>query len=507
MAKIVDQYGNALRSNRQRDLPAHLARAIHARYDAAQTSDEFKTYWANADAFDADSAHNQQVRHTLVKRSRYELANNGYADGIAQTYANDLVGIGPSLRMQTGSPGFNQLVEREWRAWTKAIHFRRKLWTMAHAKHGDGEAFGVIRRNPRVNHPVKLDLVLHETEQIQTPMVPLDDGDYIDGIKFDQFGNPLWYDLLTQHPGTTGTARITFDPERIPANRMLHWFKMRRPGQHRQVPETSSTLNLGAAARRYRESNLSTAEKIANFTLFLKSIFPPSELDDVEPMEILEMAKGMMTTLPNNLEPLQLKAEHPPATFEAFHKILVNEQARPKSMPYNKAACDSSDYNFASGRLDHQTYYAEIDVDREDGDDLVLDPLFDVWFEASILVFGWLGGNPEAVSPSAKSHGWDWPKHRVADVKSEASANETKLKTGQVGLHQIYSEAGMDLEDELPKMAETYGVTVDEMRTRLLDAIFPPKGSAETPNPPPEEATPIGAILPRNGHNSAKVVR
>src|SRR5690606_27773756 len=90
-----------------------LGRRLHATYDAARTSDEFKNYWANADALDADSANSREVRQKLVQRSRYEVANNAYADGIAQTITNDLVGVGPSLRMLTGSTGFNQMVERE----------------------------------------------------------------------------------------------------------------------------------------------------------------------------------------------------------------------------------------------------------------------------------------------------------------------------------------------------------------------------------------------------------
>ena len=50
--------------------------------------------------------------------------------------------------------------------------------------------------------------------------------------------------------------------ERIAADRVLHWFKMRRPGQHRGVPECASTLNTGAAARRWREATLAAAETV-----------------------------------------------------------------------------------------------------------------------------------------------------------------------------------------------------------------------------------------------------
>ena len=458
--------------------------ALRATYDAARTTDEHKNYWANADTYDADSANSREVRQTLVSRARYEIGNNGYADGIAQTYATDLVGLGPNLRMQTGSAGFNRMVELEWFLWCKAIQFRRKFWCMAHAKFSDGESLGVMRRNPRVAHQLKLDVVLIETEQCQTPFLPFGVVGYIDGIKFDQFGNPVYYDILPGHPGSSNTYTAALAPEQVAADRVLHWFKMRRPGQHRGVPESASTLNTGAAARRWREATLAAAETAAEFSVLLKTQFQPDQIARVAPMSSLDIQKRMMTALPDGWDISQLRAEHPSATYEAFHDQLINEQARPANMPKNKAKCDSSQYNYASGRLDHQTYYAALDVERQDANDLVLDPLFGLWFDLAIVNYGWLGGDPEAVSAAARLHLWDWPKHRVADVESEANAIETRLTSGQVGLHQVFSDSGLDLEDEIPKMAVTFGITEDEVRKRLLDVILPPVQTGSAPAAP-----------------------
>jgi len=446
--------------------------ALQGSYDAARTSDEYKNIWANADRFDADSAHSPQVRHTLIARSRYEINNNGYSDGIAQTYATDVVGLGPALRMQTGSEPFNRMIENEWYRWTQAVKFRSKLWCMAHAKHSDGEGFGVLRRNPRVNHGVKLDLVLHESEQFSSPNAVFEPG-HIDGLVLDEFGNPLYYEMLREHPGAVNRQSFDLVPEKIPAEFVLHWFKMRRPGQHRAVPECASTLNAGAAARRWRESTLAAAETAADFTMFIKTTMTPEDAASVAPMSTLDINKRMMTALPEGYDPFQMSAEHPTASYESFHKSLVNEQARPKSMPYNKAACDSSSYNYASGRLDHQTYYAALDVDREDCNDSVLNPAFNVWFDYAITRFGWLGGVPESIGAGARAHVWDWPKHRVADVESEANASQTKLKSGQAFHPQLFAEAGLDFEDELSKAAEAYGVEPNELRRRLLDTVLP----------------------------------
>lgn len=470
-------------------------RRIEARYDAATDSDEYGRYWANADSYDADSANSRHVREKLVKRSRYEVYNNGYSDGIAQTSATDLIGVGPTLRMQTGSEGFNRLVESEWERWSKAIGFRRKLWCLAHAKHCDGEGMAVIRRTRLAQHPIPLTVRLYETEQFQTPWLQFEDGK-IDGIEFSpDTDEPLYYNLLRHHPGTSQFAGYDIRPERIPARFVLHWFKLRRPGQHRGIPESTSTLNLGAAARRFREANLSTAEKIASFTLFLKTIFQPDQLDSVSPMSTLDIMRGMMTALPNNMEPYQLKAEHPAPSYTDFHKTLINEQARPKSMPFNKAACDSSSYNYASGRLDHQTYYSALDVERADCNDLVLDPLFDVWFNLAVARFRWLGGDPTRISFAAKSHLWDWPKHRVADVESEAKANDKQLKNGSKSLTSLYSECGEDYEDAVIMQASANGITPEQQKQinlllnipqHVIPAVERMLGLTPEPEPAPQ---------------------
>lgn len=456
-----------------------------ASYDAARNGAQYENIWANADSYDADSANSRTVRHTLIRRSRYEINNNGFSDGIAQTYATDLVGKGPTLRMQTGSQPLNQMIERVWSDWAKAINLRSKLWTMAHAKHSDGEAFGVIRYNPRVNHPIKLDVQLVEADQCQSPWVPYDEPNQIDGVKFDEFGNPLWYEFLTEHPGSNSRVNFDSETEKIPAEYVMHWFKRRRPGQHRGVPEMASTLNAGAAARRWREAILAAAETAADFSVFIKTQQTPDDADPVSPFSEMDITKNMMSFLPMGWDPMQLKAEHPNTQYEPFHKSLVNEQARPKNMPFNKAACDSSSYNYASGRLDHQTYYGSLDVERADCDDDAMDKLHAAWMLEAVFTYQWFGGQFSGALP----HFWDWPKHQVADIKAEAEANTIRLTSGQTSHHQLYTDAGQDVEDQITKMAETYGVEESEIRQRLLDIALPPVVTGGNGDSPPEPET------------------
>jgi len=453
----------ALYTGRRRAQP--VKPDIRARYDAASDSVEFQNYWANVDAYDADSANSKGVRQKLVKRSRYEAGSNGYADGIAQTHANFLVGLGPTLSVKTADRALNQRINAEWRKWSKAIQLRRKLWTAAHAKLVDGESFGIATANPSVDHPVKLDVVMIECDQVTTPYVPYRREGVIDGVTFDQYGNPLVYDILPQHPGSQW-AVYWQDPKPVAARYVLHWFHCRRPQQHRGVPECKSTMQVGASSRRWREATVSAAETAASFAALLYTEMPPGDAEPVAPFSTLEIERRMMAALPMGYKAEQMQAQHPNASYDSFNRAQIAELARPKNMPYNMAACDSSQSNYASGRLDFQPYFTGVDIERADCEDCVLDKLFRQWWREAALVFGF--GDPRDVP----EHQWDWPNHPVADVGTEASATNVKLRNGTLTLRQVYADAGDDYDEAVETMARDYGVSVEKIKETLLLANF-----------------------------------
>ena len=90
--------------------------------------------------------------------------------------------------------------------------------------------------------------------------------------------------------------------------------------------------------------------------------------------------------------------------------------------------------------------------------------MFAVWFDYAVVAYGWLGGNPDAISERAKAHIWDWSPHQVADIGTEADATDKKLKNGTASIGSEQVAAGLDPEDELVKTAEYNGVTVEQQR-------------------------------------------
>src|SRR5512138_593020 len=102
-------------------------RVLRARFDSAQTNEENRRHWANADGLSANAAISPQVRRILRNRARYEVANNSYARGIVLTLANDCIGTGPRLQMLSDDPAANRQVELVFSRWAKTAGLAGKL--------------------------------------------------------------------------------------------------------------------------------------------------------------------------------------------------------------------------------------------------------------------------------------------------------------------------------------------------------------------------------------------
>jgi capsid protein len=255
-------------------------RFIRAKFDSAQTTPDNMRHWSNADFLSANAAARPEIRRTLRMRARYEVANNSYARGIVLTLANDLIGTGPRLQMLLGDSadgadrGVNGVIEKEFSAWAKAVDLAGKLRTMRMSRAQDGEAFGLLFSNENLRDDVKLDVKLVEADQVSTPMMSLPTPQYVDGIVFDEYGNPAQYHVLETHPGDILHGQ-PLKYSIVPAGGMIHWFRADRPGQSRGLPDILPALPLFAQLRRYTLAVIAAAESAANIAIFMKTSAPP----------------------------------------------------------------------------------------------------------------------------------------------------------------------------------------------------------------------------------------
>ncbi len=449
---------------------------VRARYDAAVTNDDNRRHWANADGLSANAANSAEVRRVLRNRSRYEVANNSYARGIVLTLANDVIGTGPRLQMLTDDPIANRRIEREFAAWAKAINLAQKLRTMRMARAEDGEGFAMLTSNKRLPTAVQLDLRLVEADQVCTPDRSALDGNAIDGIVFDVAGNPIEYHILREHPGET-SRRYILDYDRVPAESVLHLFRADRPGQARGIPDIMPALPLFAQLRRFTLAVIAAAETAADFAGILYTDAPAGgESEAAEPFEPIELEQRALVTMPGGWKMSQLQAEQPATTYAEFKKEILNEIARCLNMPFNVAAGNSSGYNYASGRLDHQTYFKAIRVDQSQVECVVLDRILAAWLDEAALIPGFLPAN---LGPFVDwSHQWFWDGQEHVDPAKEANAQATRLANHTTTLAHEYARQGRDWEEALRQRAKEMAL-MEELG--LTPAMAVPSSPSEKP--------------------------
>lgn len=462
--------------------PRRRTQAVIARYDSARTTAENRRHWANADGRSAKSANDAETRRLLRTRARYEAAeNNSWAWGMVHTLANDTIGTGPRLQLLTEDPDLNRRVERAFKAWCDAVGLAEKLTVMRQARAIDGEAFAKLITNRRLPTAVQLDLNLIEADQVATPDLDPVATNAVDGIVFDEFTNPVEYHVLDSHPGDTYHLGLEYD--RIDARFMLHWFRRIRPGQVRGIPDITPALDLFAELRRYRKAVLAAAETAADFAAVLYSDAPPDTDGDDGSLagETFEIERRVMTTLPAGWKMGQFKAEQPTTTYVEFVKALLNEIARCLNMPLNVALGNSSGYNYASGRLDHQVYFKSIRVDQAHAGRVLLDRIFMAWLENAWIVTDLLPAEPRGLEEWP--HLWLWDEAEHVDPTKEATAQETRLRNLMTSFSEECQRQGVDPEMRAQTIAKDrslfgkYGIPLPSAWSPTVSPQSPPGGS------------------------------
>jgi len=450
----------------------NAARQVRGSYDAAQTTTLNVRHWAATDALSADEANSYSVRKTLRERARLEVCNSPFLAGLVDTFALDVVGAaGPDLQvLLPHAPKIAQDIERRFAQWAKAVRLGSKLRTMERARLVDGEAFALLNANENVKHPVKMDLRLMECDRVHKPSINLNgDETNIDGVVIDDRDNVIRYEVLSQHPGGLNWAVASeyekYDPEWI-----LHWFGRERPEQHRGVSELKASLQIVPLFRRYLLAVVQSAEFAAEINGVLSVDAPASQVDEEDALNDFDAfapERGFVWVAPYGYKLNQIDPKQPPATLPDFRREIWSESALPQHMPRNIAMADSSTYNFASGRLDHGTYFKGIGVRQGDMGLEVADPIFAPWLRLARTIWRW-------AIPEEVDHEWLWQQRNPIDPR-EAGAEVERIAAGISTLPESYAARGLDCRVELEKGAEALNMTLEEYQRRIADKLFATK--------------------------------
>ena len=511
---ILDHNGNPIGGvrfqNAQRELMQIKREIVKAKYDVAQTVVGNERHWLNADNLDPHAANSVEVRKRLRSRSRYEvIENNPFLKGTVLTIANDFVGSGPKLQITDTriSKERRRIIEKRFAQWSKKVRFRQKLWRVRIGKLTDGEGFMFAYNKRRTAYPVKLNFFCVEPDQVSSDaIIPNRDSavNQIDGIRFDEFLDPIEYHLLNEHPGSRHTLNFRSNPidgKWVKDKFVIHWFRQER-GWLRGIPETTPSLPLCALLRRYTLAVVRQKELHAMFSAILETEAPPNQaawtdgdgnqlVDD--PFDVFPVEHGMITTMPWGYTMKQLDSVPDGTLYDDFVGSILREITRPLLTPFNIAVGTSKDSNMASAVVDQHIYKGGQEAERTDCEEAVLEKVLFLWWLEASRVRGYLGDNLLSTDNTFKDdppeHVWRWDKIGLEHTDPAKVANA--LKT----LHEMKFVTDRDIQESW------FNRDVEDWREEIIDQEefrekYPAASFKDTQAGEAEESSENGSSVP-----------
>jgi len=446
-------------------------------FDGADSNKYTQNHFAHATTADINTVVRADLPR-LRQWCRYEGHNNGYARGIIETLANDIVGRGPRAQVTIDGEGpdetIAQRIEDDWARWCEHCDadgrqsFGEMLALAVKQCPAAGEAFIVMTSDPAARpNEVALRLRLIEGDRVSTPYGLFVDKTVADGIRFDAERRPTHYLVLKKHPGDTGSLTIVnpADYDEVPAGQIVHVYRPERPSQHRGIPWFASALIPLAHLRRYTLATVNAAENAASISAVTYTTLPGVDVKADEEFDEVEIPRGSLLTLPAGYDMKPFTPSQPTATYATFKGEILDEIGRGLSMPHNVVAGNSSGYNYASGRLDWQTYFRMIRTDQAWIGRLCT-RIFRAWYAEYYMTRRTLSTLAGAARPEVQ---WFWPGHQHVDPAKEANAQRIRLNSLTTTLEDEWAALGFDWRRKVKQIAVERDFVAD-LGLRIEDA-------------------------------------
>lgn len=315
------------------------------------------------------------------------------------------------------------------------------------------------------------DVILRRRRRLSTDNLPLPfqvqvlEGDYLDiaksgnvggnlirhGIEYNGIGKRVAYWLFPEHPGESQYLfSKAMASQRVPAEDVIHVYRMDRPGQMRGVPWAAPIIIRLRDFDEYQDAQLLRQKIAACFAGFVyDNEFPqlgdtPTRTADGTGL-IDKLEPGILELLPNGK---RVEFANPPSVdgHADYSRITLHTIGAGMDVPYDLLTTDQSQVNFASGRLGRLAFYQNIDDWRTN----MLIPQMcrgiERWFLEGA---GLIGADPRDAQAV-----WSPPRRQMVNPEKEVAALRDAVRSGQITLPEMVRQTGVDWDDYLAEQAE-----------------------------------------------------
>lgn len=444
------------------------SRAVLMHYDAATTGRRASTL--RPDRTDADAA--ARARQRISWYARDMVRNTPFAVRAQQVVAGNVVGDGilPKITFaaQAAAPLPAEGVRR--RIIARGLHLTETyLDTVAIDRQGRANLYGLQRQiiNTVVdsgeclvrvydgavasNFPLQIDVLEPDhLDQAKYGMVE-GGGEIRDGIEYDADGQRVAYWLFPEHPGgdwSLGTLRGI--SERVPVGRVMHIYRVDRPGQQRGVSWFAPVMMKLQDLADHEDAQLMRQKIAACFAAF--RVQGEGAVRNVPET----MSPGMIYDLGEGED---IRFSQPPTVdgYDDFSRSVLRSVAAGIGITYEALTGDLSQVNFSSARMGRM----EMDGNVSAWQWLMIVPQFLVPFGQHFLR-AW-AAHDEARMVEAGDTGdvfsqlrvsWVPPRKFIVDPAREFSALREAVRSGFASRQQIVRQLGIDPERLLEEQAQ-----------------------------------------------------
>jgi lambda family phage portal protein len=266
-------------------------------------------------------------------------------------------------------------------------------------------------------------------------------GRIVQGVEFSPIGARVAYWLYPEHPGSALWANSI--SKRVPADDILHLFRVDRPGQVRGVPWMAPAIVRLHDLHDYENAQMMRQKIAACFAAFEQDVEgpanganqviaadnpnDPARQETLTPGIIQKLAPGKTITFSN-----------PPTVgdYDVVHRHGQRQVAVTLGITYEVLTGDLSNVNFSSGRMGWMTMYANVNAWRK----LILIPGFCKFYEASFFQTAAMMG----LRTDGLSMTWTPPRREMINPAEEIKAAVAMVRAGFKSRSEFIREWGFD---------------------------------------------------------------
>ncbi len=406
------------------------------------------------------------ARELLRGRARDLEINSEMAEAAVGALIRNVVGTGirPQAQVKLRSGEFdertNQALEAAWARWVKHMNcdisrragFYEFQRIMLRRRIIDGEALCrmVIARDARV--PLALQGL--ESDALASYIYKAPGGNYIvAGVEVDAYFAPVAYWIQPASPDG-----LTFsNPERFPAEDMIHLYQLDRWTQVRGVSELARIMRRLRETGEYLDAEVIAAKISACFALLITRQSPAGAIGRAA---IDTDGKRLETIEPGMIQYLQpgedVRTATPNRTASAVKDFIQVEQrlaAAGMGQSYEVVSRDMSQSNYSSARQNNLEDRKTWEPMQQYLVDHFCQPVWERFVEACVL--GGAVNLPAYWSDPERYHACRWvaPGWTWIDPLKEVQGKKEELRGGLTTLQQITAEQGQDWREVLEQIA------------------------------------------------------